>query len=417
LHRPNQVQTGYSTYRSNSRNTVPSEPNFVLKFSYMAVSRRNFLMGALSLPALAADKAAVRPNIVLLVAENLPAWALGCYGNKEIRTPNLDRLAQTGTRFQRHFACAPVADAGRLTLLSGATPMQAAGAPTLEKLLSGAGYQAVTCNPADAEKALDGAVPGKPQALVVLCDGPRAPYDGVAQKYKDLYAQTRFATLAPEPPSARAAAGKEMLTDLTASTRKYAAAVSELDARVQAVIAKVYQRKLQDETILIFTSTSGALLGHHGLWGAADGSEPPNMYEETIATPMIWSWVGDVPAQGLRPEVVSAADLVPTMLDIAGVKPAANLWGRSYRLPVTGKPLPAKQPWRTTTFARHGNTEMARSDRYKLVLRDQGRGAGELFDMRTDPGERINQYANPEFETVRTSLAAELNGWRQKYSG
>jgi arylsulfatase A-like enzyme len=390
---------------------------FVLKFSYMVVSRRNFMAGSLGLPVFAADKPAVKPNILLIVADNLPAWVLGCYGNKEIRTPNIDRLAQTGTRFQRHFACAPVADGGRRTLLTGATPMQTAGGPTLDRLLSGAGYQAATTSPAEAEKALDGAAPGKPLALVILCEGPRAPYDGVAQKFRDLYAEMRFSTLAPDPPSARASAGKEMLMDMTGSVRRYAAAVSELDARVQSLVAKVYQRKLQDDTILVFTSTCGALLGRHGLWGASDGSEPPNMYEEAVATPMIWSWVGAIPAQGLRPEVVSAADLTPTLLDVVGVKPAANLWGRSYRLPVTGRPLPAKQPWRTTVFARHGNTEMARSDRYKLVLRDQGRGASELYDLRTDAGERMNQYSNPEFETVRTSLTTELNGWRQKYSG
>jgi arylsulfatase A-like enzyme len=383
----------------------------------MPVSRRSFLCGSLAAPVFAAGKPAVKPNLVLIVAENLPAWALGCYGNKEIRTPNLDRLAQMGTRFQRHFACAPVAGAGRTTLLSGKTPMQPGSETAFDKAMAAAGYQAGTTDRAGAPKALDAAAPGKPFALAVLCEGLQAPYDGVAQKFRDLYAQTRFATLAPDPPSPRATSGREMLADVTAGLRKYAAAVSELDERVQAIVAKVYQRKLQDDTIIVFTSTCGALLGHHGLWGAADSSAPPNLYEEAVATPMIWSWVGDVPAQGLRPEVVSAYDLLPTLMDIAGTPAPAGLCGQSYRLPVTGKPLPARKPWHTTVFARHGDTEMARSDRYKLVLRDQGRGAGELYDLRTDAGERTNQYDNPEFVTVRNSLAAELNGWRQKYSG
>ena len=73
----------------------------------MSITRRHFFFGSLALPAFADKKAPpVRPNLVLLVADNLPAWVLGSYGNQEIRTPNLDRLAQMGSRFQRHFACA-----------------------------------------------------------------------------------------------------------------------------------------------------------------------------------------------------------------------------------------------------------------------------------------------------------------------
>ena len=71
----------------------------------MPVSRRSFLLGGLALPALTAKKKAVpeKPNVVLIMTDELPCWMLGAYGNKEVRTPNLDRLAQTGTRFHNHF--------------------------------------------------------------------------------------------------------------------------------------------------------------------------------------------------------------------------------------------------------------------------------------------------------------------------
>jgi hypothetical protein len=59
---------------------------------------------------------------------------------------------------------------------------------------------------------------------------------------------------------------------------------------------------------------------------------------------------------------------------------------------------------------------MARDKRYKLVLRDQGKGPGELYDVSVDPRERVNQYENPQFVTVRTSLAAQLVKWKQAYS-
>src|ERR1044071_7809908 len=108
----------------------------------MTLSRRRFFFGSLALPALAAKKPApARPNVVLLIADSLPAWVLGCYGNREIRTPNLDRLAQTGTRFQRHFSSSPAPAPARASLLTGRTTMQLRAPDSgLDKVLGAAGY-------------------------------------------------------------------------------------------------------------------------------------------------------------------------------------------------------------------------------------------------------------------------------------
>jgi arylsulfatase A-like enzyme len=141
------------------------------------------------------------------------------------------------------------------------------------------------------------------------------------------------------------------------------------------------------------------------------------MYEESVVTPLIWSWPGHVPAQAVRPELVSTYDLLPTLCEAADVPPpSGNLCGRSYLTLVTGKPLPKNQRWRTTVFGRYGNTEMSRADRYKLVLRDSGKGPGELYDLRLDPGEKTNRYDDQQFVSVRTDLAGQLQGWRARYS-
>src|SRR5271157_2837106 len=124
----------------------------------MPLSRRHFFFGSLALPALAAGKPAVgRPNILLILVDYLPSWILGCYGNNEVRTPNLDRLAQTGMRFLNHFACVPAPAPGRATLLTGRTPMQLgevdAGAPgevPLSQVLAGVGYACATADSAAA---------------------------------------------------------------------------------------------------------------------------------------------------------------------------------------------------------------------------------------------------------------------------
>jgi arylsulfatase A-like enzyme len=293
--------------------------------------------------------------------------------------------------------------------------MQGNGTP-IDKILSGAGYSAAWVAAAEAPKSLEAQGKDKPFFLGVTLSSPRPPYTGIDQKFVDLYAAAKFENFVRDPEAPNAAAGKEMLADRTGSLRKYAAALTAMDAEVGAVTAALFQRKLVDNTLLVFTSTCGALLGRHGLWAAGDASEPPNMFEESVNTPMIWSWPGHVPAFGERPEVVGSSDFVPTLCELTGVEPAANLSGRSYLLLATGKPLPKKEKWRTTTFGQLANTAMARADRYKLVERDGGKGPGELYDLVADPVEKANQYDNPQFMTVRAGMAGELHAWQQKYS-
>jgi arylsulfatase A-like enzyme len=381
----------------------------------MHLSRRHFFFGSFALPAIAAKKAAPeRPNVLLLIADNVPRWVVGAYGNKEIRTPNLDRLARMGTRFLDSYAAAPSPVPSRATLLTGLAPGRTGA--SVENVLAPAGY---ACNSATdtlgAARIIDAATPGKPFFAAVNLSSPRAPYDGVAQKYLDLYAQTKFDTFEPEPAAPNARAGKELLANTIGNLRKYAAAVTAMDDEVQSLLAKVAQRRMGDQTLVIFTSTCGALLSHHGLWDAGEASEPVNMYEESVGTPLIWSWTLRVPPQAVRPEIVSAYDLVPTLCEMVGVDaPAGNLCGRSYALLATGKPLPKKQKWQPTVFAHLQNTWMARGERYKLVLRDGGKG--ELYDTQTDPAEKTNQIDNQQFLSVKTQLTGELAAWKQKYS-
>jgi arylsulfatase A-like enzyme len=381
----------------------------------MLLSRRHFFFGSLALPAIAAKKPAPeRPNVLLLIADNVPQWVLGAYGNKEIRTPNLDRLALMGTRFLDHFVASPSPAPSRASMLTGLAPGRTG--PGLETVLTPAGY---SCNAgtdsAGAAKMIEAAAPGKPFFAVVNLASPKAPYDDVAQKYRDLYAQTKFDTFNPEPAAPNARSGKELLADTIGSLRKYGAAVTAMDDEVQSLLARLAQRKLGDQTLVIFTSTCGALLSHHGLWGAGESSDPVNMFEESVATPLIWSWPLRVPPQGVRPEIVSGYDLVPSLCGALDIQPpAGNLCGRSYALLATGKPLPKKERWKSTVFAHLENTWMARNERYKLVLRDGGKG--ELYDCQADPGEKTNQIDNQQFVTLKTQLTAEVAAWKQKYS-
>lgn len=65
-----------------------------------------------------------RTNIVLILSDDQGIWAAGCYGNPEIRTPNIDRIAATGVRFDNFFITIPVCSASRASLLTGRLPSQ-----------------------------------------------------------------------------------------------------------------------------------------------------------------------------------------------------------------------------------------------------------------------------------------------------
>jgi arylsulfatase A-like enzyme len=288
------------------------------------------------------------------------------------------------------------------------------GETALAKILAGEGYAVQT---ADGSAVVDFPAAGKPFFLIVSYKF-QAPYEGVAPKYQEMYAKAKLDTFDREPVAKTATRDREMLTGILANQRKAAAAVSALDDSVGALWQKLRDRSLQDTTLVIFTATCGGLLGRHGLWGAGDGSDPVNMFEEVVAPPLLWSWQGHTPAQATRPELVSNYDLVPTVCDLTGIDlPDKNLCGRSYLSLATGKPLPRKQPWRTVVFGSFHGTEMAHGDRYKMVQRDGGKGPGELYDLRMDPRERVNQYSNPQFLTVKTGLTADLAKWKQRYSG
>lgn len=391
----------------------------------MLVSRRYFFFGSLALPALAGKKPEpLRPGILLILADELPAFMLGSYGNRQVHTPHLDRLSQMGMRFTNHFACAPATVAGRNTLLTGRTPLQLGEAGNLSpadvplaKILEPAGYACQEGDSAAALQFLDGQSPGKSFCFTMSCPSLLPPYDQTPKKYQDMYAGEPFDGYAPELPAANAASGKEMLPQILGNVRKAAAALTALDDTVESVLAKLRARGMIDTTMVVFTASTGALWGRHGLWDSADASNPPNMFEEAVITPMFCSWPGHIPAIAHRPELISAYDFVPTMCDLLSIPvPQRNLCGRSYAPLLTVKPLPKKSPWRLSVCAHRGNTDLSREDRYKLVSRNDGKGPNELYDLVVDPGEKVNQAENAEYLTIHTELAGFLDKWKKQYS-
>ena len=381
----------------------------------MRLTRREVLLAAAA-PAFAKPTAVRPPNILLIIADDVGAWMLGCYGNREIRTPNIDLLARSGTRFLFHFGCASAGTSSRTALLTGRLPhQQTAQDPTITEVLGSAGY---SCGSGNALDFLDSQKGDRPFFLLVSYSNLFAPGAQIAAKYQEMYAKTSFDTIGWEPAAPNAARNKDALASIVPNIRRSAAAMTGLDDLIQPLVAKLNQQGVRDNTLIVFTSGSGSLLGRHGLWGNGAATDPANMYEEVIATPMIWNWRGKVPVEGARPELASVYDFLPTVCELTGaaLPRDRNLPGRSYLPAILNQPFPKKAPWRNLVFGEMGEVEMARDTRYKLVLRSQGKGPGQLFDERVDPREKINQFDNPAFVSMRDRLTAEIAAWRKKYA-
>jgi arylsulfatase A-like enzyme len=459
----------------------------------MNITRRELLAAA---PAAFASRGSAqegsRPNILLVLADDLAAWMLGCYGNQEIRTPNIDLLARSGMRFLNSYVATPVCSASRATLFTGRLPSQhgihdfltanpIADPPQGQKeppasfkqeamisdLLAQQGYRCgyigkwhmgEDVNPQHryeywcttlgqtyqdprfsvngkelqekgfltdlltgrALEFLDQQPADKPFFLVTSYLNPHLPYSGHPEKYYKMYENVSFDKSGWEHAAPNALREKELLQDTVGNIRKCAASVTALDDQIPRLLAKLDEKKLRDNTLIVFTGDNGFLLGRHGLWSKGLASNPINMFEEVMQVPMIWNWRGKTPPESTRPELISFYDFLPSICEATGtpVPPDRKLIGRSYVPLAFGQPFPKKAPrWTELAYGQYRNTEMIRDRRYKLIVRNQGAGPNELYDLNTDKRERLNQYENPQFVTVRDRLAAELPKVRARAAG
>ncbi len=302
------------------------------------------------------------------------------------------------------------------TMLGGSSPYQNPTMCLNGKVEPQTGYLADLITE-HALHFLDQQGPDKPFFLTVSHFNPHTPYEGHPQKYYDMYAKTAFDSVGWEPAAPNALREKSYLSDIVGNIRRCAAAVTALDDQIPPLLKKLDERGVRDNTIILFVGDNGYLLGRHGLWSKGEASDPYNMYEEVVGVPMIWNWPGRVPVQAARSELVSFYDVLPTLCEATGASvPQRNLCGRSF-LPILHGKLPSKKErWRNLVFAKLRNTEMARDNRFKLVLRNEGKGPNELYDERSDPREKTNVYNDPRYVTTREELTKELAAWRTKYS-
>ena len=183
------------------------------------------------------------------------------------------------------------------------------------------------------------------------------------------------------------------------------------DVEAGRVLAALDLAGLRDNTVVVFTSDHGEMMGSHRL------THKQKLYEESAAVPLI---VAPPAAQaGVDAQhLVSGLDILPTVLDYGGITAPASLEGRSLRPLVEGKSV----PWREFVVAEcraFGDARMIRTARYKYIAFATGDNREQFFDLEHDPGETKNLVADStlagEVSRHRTLLGQWMKSTNDKF--
>jgi arylsulfatase A-like enzyme len=199
---------------------------------------------------------------------------------------------------------------------------------------------------------------------------------------------------------------------------QYLAAVSLIDEQVGTVLDALEGRDLLDNTLLIYTSDHGMLMGQYGLYGKANASYPPNFYEETIRIPLIFFGSEQLlRGHQSRGELVDLIDLHTTIRDIAsgGKHPDSDYGpGRSLRPLLNGQ---RTLDWRRFQVSERGNARMITDGHWKLVRYYSSDSASEAddrwYDLSHPLGER-HRSPVPR-KQVRELLSSNLDQFFERY--
>ncbi|MCY3798154.1 MAG: sulfatase-like hydrolase/transferase [Chloroflexi bacterium] len=193
---------------------------------------------------------------------------------------------------------------------------------------------------------------------------------------------------------------------------QYYASVTMIDEGLGRVLDELVAQRERDNTLIVYSSDHGLNMGHHGIWGKGNGSEPLNMLEESIRVPLILNQPGAIYGGKSRTEFVNHCDLHATLLDIAQAGPCdrTDSPGRSYKPCLSGEGL----DWANRYIGEYGTVRTIRDERYKLVLRHDG-GENLLIDLRDDPRETVNLYADEEHRERREEMEMQLQAFFAQY--
>ncbi len=184
----------------------------------------------------------------------------------------------------------------------------------------------------------------------------------------------------------------------------YYGAVSLVDKHMGRVLAALNELGMRDDTIVIFTADHGNMLGERNRMFKGV------MYESSARVPLLVRAPGRVPAGRVTNAIVDNASLMPTMLDLAGLKVPAGVQGTSLAPLLRGT-----GPGPEAAYA-YLSDKMVRQGDWKLIvpLAKSRRNQAELYNVARDPDEQTNLFGKPEAAAVQTRLAALMDAWEKQ---
>lgn len=423
---------------------------------------------AAAIPVLhAADPA--RPNIIFILSDDLAQGDVGCYGQKLIQTPRLDRMAAEGTRFNQTYSgtsvCAPSRTSLMLGLHMGHSPIRAnreaqpegqmpipADSFTVARLLKGAGYATAcvgkwgmgmfdtTGSPLkngfdhfygyncqrhahsyfpsylydDAERVTLAGNPGKGVGKIyaqnLIADETLRWVRGQKDKPFFLY----YAITLPHGAFEIDDQGLYKDKPWTDLQKNYAAMVTRLDSDVGRLLDLLKELKIDDNTLVIMAGDNGSSwapdseLGRH-FAQAANGLRGYKraLYEGALRQACIARWPGQVPAGRVSDEPWAFWDFLPTVAELTGTPlPADRSFdGLSIAALLRGGSAPKRESF-YWELHEQASLQAVRFGDWKAVKNGPSAKV-ELYDLKSDPGEKQDlATANPDKVAQAVQLMA-----------
>lgn len=449
LPRSSEIRT---TFRGHRRPRRPASPDW----RGIAAAVLASLLGLIaSQAAAAAPENASKPNIVVIVADDLGYGDLRSYGGS-VSTPNIDALATAGVRFTDFHANGPVCTPSRAALLTGRYPQRAqlnnalsasskqgldANHVTVSEVLKGAGYRTGIVGKwhlghlarfTPGRHAFDffyGFLNGEIDYVNHLDSlGKLDWWKNTTPITENVYSTTAitreavgfiqrnaerpfFLYVAYQAPHVPYQApgdqpvripGQPRSDGIEGNKANYPLMIQAMDRGIGSIMTTLRAANLEQDTLVFFLSDNGAF---------APGTNRPlrgvkgSLYEGGHRVPAIAYWPGRI-APGVNRATVAAVDLFPTILALTAAKTAdaASIDGTNIAPMLFGKE--ADMPKRKLFWMYQGNTA-AREGPWKLV---NIKGKTALFNLNADLGETTNVAA--KYPAIAASLASDLNRWK-----
>ncbi|MFI3278014.1 MAG: sulfatase-like hydrolase/transferase [Rikenellaceae bacterium] len=177
--------------------------------------------------------------------------------------------------------------------------------------------------------------------------------------------------------------------------QEYYALITHLDDQIGRILEELKRTGRAENTLIVFSADNGLALGKHGLLGKQ------SMYEHSLRVPLVFSGLG-LPQGQTRTQLTYMQDLVPTVMEIAGIKRPENMDFISELNIVKDGSLVSN---RKGIYGAYLDVQrMVRNERYKLFLIPKAKKA-YLFDLKQDPEEMNNLYGDPKYDAVVKELA------------